>query len=241
VKIELHDAPALFDELAEEWDALLPPSNSLNFFMRSTWQRIWWKNLGVGELCVLTIRDDQGALLGIAPLFAGKDGEGRPMLGVIGGVDVTDYIDLISAPGRESDVLGAVLGFLCSSDAPNWVSLHVRNIPQSSLTLDILPALASQNNMRVTMDVEDVCPVVDLPESYEQYLEALPKKDRHELRRKRRRAEGNGASYYTAGLEHDIRCTRPKRPNFSNSPATASFSRRLAQRCSPRGCSTSVS
>jgi CelD/BcsL family acetyltransferase involved in cellulose biosynthesis len=204
VKIDLFRTPALFDELADEWDALLSPLNSLNFFMRPTWQRIWWENLGKGELFVLAVRDDAGSLLGMAPLYTMQGLGARTSLGVIGGVDVTDYVDLIAAPGRERDVLGAILGFLCSTDAPDWGSLHVRNVPQSSLTLQILPELASQNGLRATIEVEDVCPVVDLPESYEQYLEGLPKKERHELRRKRRRAEANGVSYYTVGREHDI-------------------------------------
>jgi len=204
VKIDLFQTLAVFDELADEWDALLPPGNSLNFFMRSTWQRIWWNCLGVGDLFVLAVRDDDGPLAGIAPLYVVPEPGGRASLGVVGGVDVTDYVDLITAPGRERDVLGAVLSYLCSSQTPDWSSLHVRNVPESSSTRQILPELAAQNGLRATISVEDVCPVVDLPDSYEAYLEALPKKERHELRRKRRRAEANDVGYYTVGQEHDI-------------------------------------
>jgi CelD/BcsL family acetyltransferase involved in cellulose biosynthesis len=204
VKIEIHNTPALFDVLAAEWDALLPASNSLNFFMRSTWQRIWWKNLGQGDLVVLTVRDDQGALIGVAPLYCKEDSQGALHLGVIGGVDVTDYVDLVYAPGRERQVIEAVWGFLCADQAPAWQSLQVRNVPQSSPTLQLLKEIATGSGCRVEDTVEDVCPVLDLPETYEGYLETLGKKDRHELRRKRRKAEANGAAWVMVGAEHNL-------------------------------------
>jgi CelD/BcsL family acetyltransferase involved in cellulose biosynthesis len=204
VKIELHNTPALFDDLAAEWTALVTPANSLNFFMRPTWQRIWWKHLQRGDLCVLTIRDDQGALLGVAPFGLDPDTQGRLTLSVIGCIDVTDYVDLIYAPGREKEVIEAVWGFLCSSDSPGWDVLRMCSVPQSSATLAVLPELAVKDGARVAVEVEDVCPVVDLPDTYEQYLDLLDKKNRHEMRRKRRRADSYPVSWYVVGPEHAI-------------------------------------
>jgi CelD/BcsL family acetyltransferase involved in cellulose biosynthesis len=200
VKIELHNTPAVFDDLAAEWDSLLPPSHSFGFFMRSTWQRIWWKHLQTGDLCVVAVRDDQGALLGVAPFYL----DAGLTLGVVGGVDVTDYVDLVCAQGREREVIEAIWGLLCSADAPGWNAIHIRNIPQASPTLSILPEIAGREGLRVDISVEDVCPVIDLPDSYEAYLNSLSKKDRHELRRKRRRADAYPVGWYTVGPEHDI-------------------------------------
>ncbi len=200
--LELHTNPAVFEQLAAEWDALLSPENSLNFFMRTDWQRTWWKHLHRGDLAVYALRD-AGRLVGVAPLFVEAVG-GQRMVHVVGCVDITDYIDLVAAPGREEDLIAALLDALTTSGAPAWDALQMCNVPGSSPTLEILPGLAAARGLRVESRVEDVCPVVTLPGDYEQYLETLDKKQRHELRRKRRRAEAYPVTWYRVGPQHDL-------------------------------------
>ncbi|MGD8626716.1 MAG: GNAT family N-acetyltransferase, partial [Anaerolineae bacterium] len=52
--------------------------------------------------------------------------------------------------------------------------------------------------------VEDVCPIVALPDTWDAYLMSLDKKQRHEVRRKLRKAKGSGAEFYIVGAEHDL-------------------------------------
>src|SRR5262249_6855099 len=55
---------------------------------------------------------------------------------------------------------------------------------------------------------EDVCPHITLPGDFEAYLGMLDKKQRHELRRKVRRAEENEdekVAWYIVGPEHDLK------------------------------------
>jgi CelD/BcsL family acetyltransferase involved in cellulose biosynthesis len=52
--------------------------------------------------------------------------------------------------------------------------------------------------------VQEVCPLIDLPATWEDYLALLDKKERHELRRKMRRAEQSEESvqlYITEGFD----------------------------------------
>jgi CelD/BcsL family acetyltransferase involved in cellulose biosynthesis len=57
-----------------------------------------------------------------------------------------------------------------------------------------LRAAAAPNGWQVTREIEDVCPVVNVDAAdWDGYLATLDKKDRHEIRRKLRRAEGAGA------------------------------------------------
>jgi CelD/BcsL family acetyltransferase involved in cellulose biosynthesis len=58
----------------------------------------------------------------------------------------------------------------------------------------------------VTVTQQEVCPVIDLPNDWEAYLSALDKKNRHELRRKIRRAEGGTekVDWYIVGPSHNI-------------------------------------
>jgi CelD/BcsL family acetyltransferase involved in cellulose biosynthesis len=61
------------------------------------------------------------------------------------------------------------------------------NLPESSPTHQILPELASREGFSTRQHQEDVCPVIELPASWDEYLASLRKKDRHETRRKLRR------------------------------------------------------
>src|ERR1051326_4147650 len=50
-----------------------------------------------------------------------------------------------------------------------------------------LPAIATTCGLTATASVEERCPVLDLPASWDDYLATLPSKHRHELMRKTRR------------------------------------------------------
>jgi CelD/BcsL family acetyltransferase involved in cellulose biosynthesis len=118
---------------------------------------------------------------------------------------VADYLDLIAAQGREQDVYAALIDYLMWPEAPAWDVLSLCNIHQDSPTLSILPALAETQGWTVSIATEDVCPVAQLPPSWDEYLLTLNKKHRHELRRKLRRAEAERALlWYIVGPEHDL-------------------------------------
>jgi CelD/BcsL family acetyltransferase involved in cellulose biosynthesis len=67
-----------------------------------------------------------------------------------------------------------------------------------------MPQLAQRCGLPVEVENEDVCPVITLPSTYDQYLEQLDKKQRHELRRKRRRAEEYGVTFEVIGQDDDL-------------------------------------
>ena len=203
MKVDIYTTPAVFDVLANEWDAVLDPGRSDAFFMRLDWQRIWWKHLGQGTLLVMTVRDDNHVLRGIAPWFITEEDRQRVMR-VVGCVDVSDYIDLIAAPGYEEPVFAALLKSILSDEIPAWDVIRICNIPEGSPTLALLPQLATKCGLVSEVTHEDVCPIITLTGSYEDYLGLLDKKQRHELRRKRRRAEDYPVKWYIAGHEHDI-------------------------------------
>ncbi|HIQ02533.1 MAG TPA: GNAT family N-acetyltransferase [Anaerolineales bacterium] len=204
IAVALYQHSHAFDALADEWRALLRRSVSDTLFLTPTYKRVWWRHLGEGDLLLLTARED-GDLVGIAPLFiAERASEGR-VLHTVGCVEVSDYLDWIAASGREEEVLGALLDFLGGPEAPPWDRMDLCNIHQDSPTLRFLPPLAEARGWGVETEVQEVCPVVNLPETWEEYLASLRGKDRHELRRKMRRAEAmEGLRWYIAGPEDDL-------------------------------------
>ncbi len=175
-----------FGELSEEWDEVLFRSATDVPFLTHRFQSVWWESFGRGkELNILALRDGEGKLQGIAPFYR----EDR-LLRLVGGTELADYLDLIAARDREEAVWCRLLEHLCGSDG--WDVLDLHSIPQASPTREILPRLAPSFGLSLDEVEEDVCPLVSLPETWEEYLEGLPKKRRHELRRKLRRADEAG-------------------------------------------------
>lgn len=195
----------LFDTLKPEWNALLHNSMADTPFLTHEWQCTWWACLCEGELFVMTVRDG-GALVGIAPLFIlsqpDSTGKVRRLLRLIGSVDASDYLDLIALHGREIDVFNAMLDALAQSD--EWDVLDLYNVPAGSPTRSILPALAAERGWKFTDEQQVVCPIITLPATFEDYVQSLDKKERHELRRKLRRGEGTeGLTWYAiTGDDH---------------------------------------
>ena len=179
-------------------------STADTIFLTLEFQRTWWQCLGEGELLILAIRDD-AELVGIIPLFATINPQGQRALATVGCVEVADYLDFIVAQGREDAVYAALVDYLTSPDAPAWDLLDLCNIHQDSPTLNILPALAKARGWTVSTARDDVCPIVQLPGTWEEYLEMLEGKQRREIRRKLRRAGGETAQNWTiVGPEHDL-------------------------------------
>jgi CelD/BcsL family acetyltransferase involved in cellulose biosynthesis len=169
-----------FDET--RWNGLLAQARQPSVFLSWQWQTAWARAfLAERPLHLLRVSDDAGTLAGLLPLYD----EGAGLRRFVGGVDVSDYLDLIVPAGREEEVWQALLRHR-AGEATEW---DLRAIRAASPTLDILPRLCPAAGMRAQGEREDRCPVLELPASWDAYLERLPGKDRHELRRKIRKLE----------------------------------------------------
>jgi CelD/BcsL family acetyltransferase involved in cellulose biosynthesis len=152
----------------------------------STWQfqTTWWRHLGEGRLHLFGVQDAAADWVGLLPLYEADAG-----LRLVGGVDVADYLDLIAVAGHEEAAWKALLGAIPAEGR----GLDLRPVPAASPTVTLLPGLAAAAGLDCRIDVDERCPVIDLPASWDAYLATLSGKDRHELRRKLRRADGAGA------------------------------------------------
>lgn len=204
IVVEAHREASAFDTLEAEWTDLLAKSANDTFFLTPGFQRTWWRNIGEGELLLLTAREDDD-LLGVAPLFVTSKTSEPITLQTVGCVDVSDYLDWATHRGREEGVLSAFLAFLAEPGGPSWDVIDLCNIHRDSPTLQILPGLAEAQGWSTQVEIQEVCPVVDLPGTWDDYLVILRKKDRHELRRKTRRAEATeGIDWFIVGPEHQL-------------------------------------
>jgi CelD/BcsL family acetyltransferase involved in cellulose biosynthesis len=185
----LYQSPQVFTALAAEWNTLLHHSASDVPFLTLEWQSLWWQHFGPGKsLLVYAFRDEAGVLCGLAPLFLNGE-TGKREINTIGCADVSDYLDLIVTPGYEEPVFSALLDALAAPGAPQWDALDLCNIPEVSRTREVLGGLARARRWKAEASTLEVCPLLYLPSTWDEYLARLDKKERHELRRKMRRAE----------------------------------------------------
>src|SRR5262249_56979740 len=99
-----------------------------------------------------------------------------PVLRLVGGVDVADYLDLVAVAGDEEAVWKAVLATLAAGPTP---PLDLRPVPAASPTVSLLPGLPSAAGFTCRIEREDRCPVVELPPSSDAHPPGLPGNDRH--------------------------------------------------------------
>jgi CelD/BcsL family acetyltransferase involved in cellulose biosynthesis len=181
-----------FSEISpESWNALVGQSIANTPFSRHEYLSEWWKTLGGGEWqnieLVLVSASENDQLIGIAPLFLAEHDDQRALM-LVGSIEISDYLDLIVREQDGPRFLSGLLDFLMSSHADKWSALDWYNIPDSSPTLATLKAESETRGWTHHEDVYHPTPRIPLNGSFEDYLSRIEKKQRHEIRRKMRRA-----------------------------------------------------
>ena len=181
----------LSDIPAAAWNDLASAGISDTPFARHEYLSLWWKTRGGGEWTeanlTLITASEAGHLVGIAPLFESEH-DGRRTLLLVGSIEISDYLDLIV---RKNDVDGFVKGlldFIGASPGLRGLPLDWYNVSESSPTLSALQAEAERRGAEYVVEVFRPTPQIALEGSFEAYLSGLDKKQRHEIRRKMRRA-----------------------------------------------------
>ena len=193
---------------ATTWNSLVKQSIADTPFSRYEYLSEWWKTLGGGEwkqaTPVLVSATENDQLVGIAPLFI-TEYDGQQALMLVGSIEISDYLDLIV---REDDLprfLSGLLDFLVSSLTDNWYAIDWYNIPDSSPTLAALKTESERRGWTYQEGVYRPTPYIPLNGSFEEYLSRLEKKQRHEIRRKMRRAAESGrVRFYVVDKDANI-------------------------------------
>jgi len=167
---------------AVAWDRLVAGSRLRSPFLTWPWQREWTRAFAADRrLEVRRVEDAEGRLVALLPLHEVEPG----VLKLLGGADISDYLDLIALAGREEEAWMALL----QSRAAERVVWDLHAVPGRSPTVTLLPQLAAACGLSASVTVEERCPVLMLPSSWDEYLASLSGKHRHELARKMRRLE----------------------------------------------------
>lgn len=177
-----------FDNLASYW---LRPRSPLKWdciFVLPPWLEVWWREFGsIADLYLCTVKRGD-VIIGVAPLLVEKD-----KASFIGSDDVCDCSDFVIVPGKEHDFFNTLLDNL----SKRGISLlNLSPLRPTSTVLMHLVDVARDRGYELSCEAEDVSLEVDLPPTWEEYLEMLSKKQRHEVRRKLRRMQEAGQLNY---------------------------------------------
>ncbi len=174
----------------ESWDSLFAcwrnPKSGLPWdclFMLPPWLKAWWEVFGAGRQAHLCAVRRGSQTLGLLPLVI--DGETARLMG---DRSVCDYGDVVVSPAGRSTVLATLLDYLGNRG--------ISHLDLGCLPVDG-PALAAWRQAtsppwRIHEEAESAIYALDLPGSWDRYLEELAGPQRHELRRKMRRLHEAG-------------------------------------------------
>tara|TARA_S200000501_G_scaffold287662_1_gene272233 strand:+ start:3540 stop:4496 length:957 start_codon:yes stop_codon:yes gene_type:complete len=153
-------------------------SKKENPFLNYSINKIWYDIFGKGtELKIITDKINF-----IAPMLIKED-----IAYFCGGKDLFDYHNFVYKDTIHIESIKSVLNQLFIEESVNKIELN-SIVEESQLHKTLLNF---QNEYDFEFIDEDVSPMINLPESFDEYLSNLSKKNRHEIRRKIRKFEKN--------------------------------------------------
>ncbi|MGH2757338.1 MAG: GNAT family N-acetyltransferase [Actinomycetota bacterium] len=170
-----------------DWPELLQRDPNRQIFAYPDWNRVWWDEFRDGKDLFLLTMGRAGETAAIVPLYR-KTGDGRRLLRFIGGIDLTDYLGPICSLGDRRDVADTLVEWLRTTDV-EWDEFDAHNMPVPLGFADFLVERADAAGFDFKIEQEETAAVLPLPRTWGDYLNGLRPKDRHEVRRKRRRLE----------------------------------------------------
>ena len=173
-------APETFESLAAR--RLKWPSP----FVLPGWMRAWQEVFAPqAELWIRSFQKGE-EVVGVAPLLV----ENRTAR-LIGGPDVCDHLDLAAAGSRTVEFSRALLDY---ARIEGIERLELNPLRPDSAVMKVLAPVAREKGYAVSIGEDDLLFEVELPGSWDEYLQILTGKQRHEVRRKLRRLENSAAA-----------------------------------------------
>jgi CelD/BcsL family acetyltransferase involved in cellulose biosynthesis len=173
-----------FDSIYDDWGKLHGDSPAAPIFSSPEWSKVWWQQFGSEAKLYLGAVREECKTVGIAPLRVNGD-----VASFIGSSDVCDYLDFVVEPGKEENFF---LELLDNLKADGVLRLDLAPLRPDSTVIKSLVQVAPQQAWQVSCSPKDVTVELNLPSSWEEYLQLLSGKQRHELNRKLRRLNEEG-------------------------------------------------
>ncbi len=197
MRIERVTEDSQFSALKEEWNHLLGQSETNEITLTWEWLHTWWEAFrdASRSLLILTVREMDGRLIGIAPLqvqilqpyrFLPQI---RQLAFLASGetpYDETcsDYLNFILLRGREREVLSAIVNYLFSDLSGEWDEIWLANMMTDSVAGREFEGLIS--DLRYQKFPQGACFYIRLPNNWDAFMERSGSDLRADIRRNRK-------------------------------------------------------
>jgi CelD/BcsL family acetyltransferase involved in cellulose biosynthesis len=176
---------------APEWRSLYERCPSATPFQSPQWVVSWAETFSPESIRVVEVRSGN-TLVGLAPLLIYSRGQERVLAFMAGGI--SDYLDLLVDPQRESDVTFAI--FQAIEELDRWTTLDLTDLPANSvLHRSTLAKLATPH---------DQCSSLLLPSTPEELLQHLSKRQRANLRQAYSRIQKSGGGLVETSTQETV-------------------------------------
>jgi CelD/BcsL family acetyltransferase involved in cellulose biosynthesis len=194
-----------FEGLCDEWTDLFISSGSNNVFLTYEWMSEWWSQFGgKSELFVITVRNSEGAVIGLAPLCIERTmfgGFGPRVLQFLGCRFVgSDQLDVLAQPGLEEAVADQVVSAILGRQR-DWSYIRFDDLAVNGVVIGHIReklTLAGMSEIKIN---STICPFTTLPASVEEYQAGLAQRVRHTFRNRTSALDRQGATEYKCLLE----------------------------------------
>lgn len=191
IKASVLTRDAAFDAIGREWDELLEDSDQHVFFLRWSWNRLWWRTMrpADSQLFIVTCRNARNEMVGLAPFYLRQRHTAgiphvRELLFLGTGIyaQTSEYLDIVARRGYEFRVAEAVVGYLQRS--ADWDRLCLQDVPANSLVLGHLRRALGEES---EIEAASRSYWVDTTEDWETFVNGLGSSARNNVLRRTRR------------------------------------------------------
>ncbi len=174
------------------WEELVAADPAGTFFHTPAYLKLYWEEFGETpeHLLLAFAEEDDGTQVG-AVAFERMD----DTLRFLGGTEVTDYMGPVGLPDHHKAVASELWTALLKRD--DWNAADLRGLAEDMPWLGHLREAAAGQGLTVqeTEDQNGVAPFLALAPTWDSYLEHLPSKLRHEVKRKANKLETETGPY----------------------------------------------
>jgi CelD/BcsL family acetyltransferase involved in cellulose biosynthesis len=180
MEVEVHHAAD--DAVLADWARLFATDPEATPFASPEWARAWLKHWAGSARPWIAVIHDGGEPVGIAPLMLDRRGPFRVLVPL--GRPHGNYWDVVAAPDRR-EAAATALAAEAVRRANEWDALVVDGLPSASPTIRALRESGLHTHTRPPTGY----PGLELPPTFDDYLAAMPRQRRSNLRRHLRRLE----------------------------------------------------
>jgi CelD/BcsL family acetyltransferase involved in cellulose biosynthesis len=195
VRIEKITTREGFAALEPVWNRLLEQSSSNTLTLTYEWLSTWWEVFGEGRELYILLAIVGNEVIGIAPMLkrtvqhygvlpfrrieflASGEEEADEIC--------SDYLDFILKKGREEEALKTIFKYIQEEDS-DWDEVLLTDISGESRNQPLLKSLCEDNGTRLQTMRDELCVYLQLPTSWNELINNLPRSFRRKINKDRR-------------------------------------------------------